>query len=250
MLTKSIITGSLITVILVAVLAATRLMDSKTKAEEIVLYELEEVFIEPEPEPPMEEVVEEELSEDLPQPPVPKLDLLQNVELDVVSLPLTTASFSPELAVDSFEIDRAPAYLPIPPKPKPKYVPKPVLKPKYTPKPKYVPKVKTKPKYTPPPKPVIKAYYSTGELDSAPRAIRQGSFTWPRRAIGTSGTVKMVLEISTSGKVKVISVTSSTDPNLISSAKRVAIGSRYTSPIYRGKAVKARFTKTYHLKKP
>lgn len=261
MFIKSIITGTLITAVLVAVLAATRLMDNNKKAEEIKIFDITEVFIDPAPEPPMEEVEEQETVEDLPQPPIPKLDLVQNVELDVVSLPLTTASFRPDLAVDPFEIDRAPADLPIPPKPKivPKAKPiqKTIPKPKYkTPtKPKYVaptkPKYKAPPKkYTPPPPPVAKAYYSTGDLDSIPKAIRQGSFTWPSRAKGTAGTVKLFLEISSSGKVKVISVISSTDPNLISPAKRVATGSRYTSPISSGKTVKWRFYKTYHLKKP
>lgn len=259
MFIKSILSGSLITVILISVLAATRLMKTITEPEELDLFELEEVVMEPPPEPPVEEI-EEEITETLPQPPIPSLDLIQDNLVDSIALPLTDVSFNPELYVDQFEVDRAPANLPVvKAKPKPKYTPKKVTKPKYTPKkrvtkkPKYKPKTKPKPKPKPkpaPPRRVVKAYYSTGELDGSPRAIRQGSFTWPRRAKGTSGTVRMILEISTSGRVKVVSVTSSSDPNLISPAKRVATGSRYTPPLYRGKPVKARFTKTYHLKKP
>lgn len=254
MFIKSIISGSVITAILISVLASTRLMSTTAETKELELFELEQIMMEPPPEPPMEEEELEETSETLPQPPIPSLDLIQDTAVDTVALPLTQASFNPELDVNSFEIDRAPADLPVV-KTKPKYTPKPKSKPKrkYTPKPtkkpKYTPKPKSKPKPAPPRK-VVKAYYSTGELDGSPRAIRQGSFTWPRRAKGTSGTVRMVLEISTSGRVKVISVTSSSDPNLISPAKRVASGSRYTPPLYRGKPVKARFTKTYHLKKP
>ena len=256
MFTKSIISGSVITVVLISVLAATRLMNAPVESEELELFELEEIIMDPPPEPPVEEEVEEEIEESLPQPPIPSLDLVQDTVIDAVALPLTQATFNPELEVDPFQVDRAPADLPVvKTPPKPKYKPK-VSKPKYTPKkvtkPKYKPKTKSKPKPKPPAprREVVKSYYSTGELDGSPRAIRQGSFTWPRRAKGTSGTVKMILEISTSGRVKVISVTSASDPNLISPARRVATGSRYTPPRYRGKVVKARFTKTYHLKKP
>ena len=255
MFIKSIISGSVITVVLISVLAATRLMNTLSEPEELEIFELEEVLMEAPPEPLLEEEVEEP-EETLPQPPIPSLELIQDTVLDVMALPLTQATFNPELEVDPFQVDRAPADLPVvkaPPKPKykPKAAKRSKSKPKYTPK-KTTIKPKVKPKYTPKPprREVVKSYYSTGELDGAPRAIRQGRFTWPRKAKGSSGTVRMILEINTSGRVKVISVTSSSDPNLISPAKRVAVGSRYTPPMYRGKAVKARFTKTYHLKKP
>ncbi|MGJ8657251.1 MAG: energy transducer TonB [Akkermansiaceae bacterium] len=246
MFLKSIFTGTLITAILVSVLAATRLMNTDAVAADLVLYEIEEIMMTPEPEPPLEEekMEEEEMAESLPQAPIPAMDLLTDNSIDSTPLPLTTASFDPKLAVSPFEIDREPADLPVvksPPKPKPV-----TTKRTYTPKSK--PKPRSKP--SPPPREVIKSSYSPSELDRMPRELRQGSFTWPSSAKGTNGTVKILLEISTSGRVKVLSVLSSSDSRLVSAAKRVASGSRYTAPTYRGKPVKTKFYKTYHLKKP
>ena len=266
MFLKSIFTGTLITAILVSVLAATRLMKTEDDAKDLVLYEIDEVVMAAPPEPPMEEEDPEETEvESLPVAPIPALDLMSDSTLDSTPLPLTTASFNPELSVSEFAIDREPAYLPVvkivKPKPKPvaKYVPKYVPKRKVTTKPtvvkkKYVvpvkPKVYTKPKPPAPKREVIKSSYSPNKLDSMPRELRKGSFSWPRSAKGSSGTVKLQIELSTSGKVRVIKVISSTDPKLISAAKRVATGSRFTAPKYRGKVVKTEFIMPYILNKP
>ena len=97
---------------------------------------------------------------------------------------------------------------------------------------------------------VKKDYYSTGELDGLPTAIRTGQFRWPSRARGLSGKVRLLLEIDQNGLVSVIKVMSTSDPALSAAATRVARGSRFTSPRKNGQKVKARFYKTYVLKKP
>lgn len=246
MFVKSIITGSVITAILVSVLASTRLINSGADEYDLMLYDIQQIDLPPPPEPPMEEeeVEEEELLESLPQAPLPALDLLADAKVDSTPLPLTTATFDPQLSVSPFEIDREPADLPVakaPSRPKVRAV-KPKLKAK-------------QPKVTKKPRPVaplqkLKSSYSPSELDQKPSELRKGSFTWPSGARGTSGMVKLLLEISSSGRVSVLNVSSSSDPKLNAAAKRVAVNSRYTAPTYRGKPVKTKFYKTYHLKKP
>ncbi len=242
MFIKSIISGSVITAILVSVLAATRLMKTDIETPDLLLYEVEQITMTPPPEPPIEEdeqPEEEEPLESLPLAPIPALDLLTDVSIDSTPLPLTTATFDPQLSVSPFEIDREPAELSVAKVPS---RPKSGVKQSSTPKTNYKPP-------TPPPE-RIKTHYSPSELDRKPRELRKGSFTWPGNAQGNSGTVKLLLEISTSGKVRVVSVQSTTDPQLVNAAKRVASNSRFTAPTYRGKPVKTKFYKTYHLKKP
>ncbi len=243
MFIKSIVTGTVITAILVAVLAATRLMEVKSDPADLTLYEIEAVVIPAPPEPPIEEEQEmqeqQEEVETIPLAPIPAMDLIADASMDSTPLPLTTASFDPQLAVSPFEIDREPAGLPTaiaPPRIKP------------------VVSGSSKPNLNMKPPPTLreveKSHYSPSELDRNPQELRKGSFTWPSNATGTSGSVKLLLEITTTGKVSVISVLSSTDPNLTTAAKRVAENSRFTSPTYRGKPVNSKFYKTYHLKKP
>lgn len=242
MFIKSIITGSVITAILVSVLAATRLMKTDSDTPDLLLYEVEQITMSPPPEPPMEEEEqpeEEELLESLPLAPIPALDLLTNVSIDSTPLPLTTATFDPQLSVSPFEIDREPAEFSVAKVP---------IKPKSDVKRSTRPVIRYKPTIPPPER--IKTHYSPSDLDRMPRELRKGSFTWPGGARGINGTVKLLLEISTSGRVTVLGVRSSTDPQLVIAAKRVASNSRFTAPTYRGKAVKTKFYKTYHLKKP
>jgi TonB family protein len=240
MFTKSIITGSVITAILVSVLAATRLIKVESDAPDLLLYEIEEITMTPPPEPPVEEELEEEEEsvETLPQAPIPALDLIADASIDSAPLPLTTATFDPSLAVDPFAIDREPSELPVakaPSRPQPTKI--------GTAKPRMI-------KPPAPPRESVKSHYTPSDLDRNPQELRKGSFTWPSNARGSSGSVKLLLEINTSGQVTVISVLSSTDPILINAAKRVASNSRFTSPTYQGKPVKTKFYKTYHLQKP
>lgn len=242
MFIKSIITGSVITAILVSVLAATRLMKIDQELPDLMLYEVEQITTPPPPEPPIEEEEieeEEEFTEILPQAPIPAMDLLADANIDSVALPLTTATFDPELSVSPFAIDREPAEL-TPTKAPVKT--KPVVKPSNKPTNRITPPVTPRVK--------VKSHYSPSELDRKPSELRKGSFTWPSSARGTSGSVKLLLEISTSGRVTVLSVASSTDSNLVAAARRVATNSRFTAPTYQGKPVKTKFYKTYHLKKP
>ena len=252
---RAIVTGVAATVVLIAVLAASRLFRVAAQPDQTEIVEIT-AFIAPPEEPPMEELDEEDEQEVVEElsPPIPALDLMVTPNLDAPALPVSAVKFNPNMSVDVMEIDRPPADLPIRKVVKPIYKPKVTAKQKYTPKAKYKPSVKPKVKPTlkpkPKPKPVIKSYYSPSELDGLPREIRQGRFTWPSRAKGRSGTVSLSIEISTSGSVTVLSVRSSTDSALNDAAKKLARGSRYTSPKKNGRSVKARFSKTYKLIKP
>lgn len=260
MFAKSIITGSLITAVLISVLAVTRLIKMDSDVKEAFLYNVEQVTIDPLPEPPLEEEEpEEEVLENPPVAPLPALDLLADAASDATPLPLTTAHFDPQLAISSFEIDRDPADLPVVKAVKPA-IKKRVKAPTRL-KPKGVKKVRRVKPVRPPkkvrvikkPKPIrekIKSSYPPSRLDSKPRLLRQGRFTWPRGAKGKKGSVALLLEIGVSGKVRVVRVLSKTDPKLVSAARRVASNSRFTAPKYKGVAVKTQFKKTYHLKKP
>lgn len=128
--------------------------------------------------------------------------------------------------VENFFTDLAPAPLPVEPE-------------KVTPRTQ--PPVKLPPKITTTPQ-VAKTHYNSNELDSIPRLLRKGTATFPvslaRQGV-KSGTVTLEVELSTTGSVTVRSVISSSHKELIESARKVAIGSRYTSPKRNGQAVKA-----------
>lgn len=264
---RAVIAGVAATVVLLAVLAASRLFRATPEldSEQTEIVEIS-AFIPPAEEPPMEdsEEVEEELVEEL-SAPIPALDLMVAPHIETPALPVSTMKFNPSMSVDIMEVDRAPALLPVRKVVRPVYKAK-VSKP--SPRPTYKAKVTTKakpsykPKPQPKPKPVVKAvvkpvvkavaksYYSASELDGMPREIRQGQFTWPYRAKGQSGVVSLKVELSSSGRVTVLSVISSSDSALNEAAKKLARTSRYTAPKKNGKAVKARFSKTYKLIKP
>ena len=240
----SVIAGIVVTSILIALLALSRIF-SAPEVEVLELTSVETVLLEEPPPPP--DLSEPEEPDDLPPPPAPKLELTPLInQLDAPEVALSLKTIDLTTPVEAFHTDSAPAKLPVVRKPTPRPT---SSKPKTTTsRPTTTRPTSSKPKVT---RPVVKkAYYSTGELDSLPRAIRTGSFTWPSRARGTSGTVRLLLEISESGKVRVISVVSSTDSHLSAAASRVARGSRFTSPRKNGQKVKARFYKNYVLKKP
>ena len=274
---RAIILGIAATVVLMTVLAASRLFKQEEPKRDIEVVEISAAIPAPE-EPPLEDLEDEQTEpEDVELvDPAPVLELLDSPAVEAPELLASSVKLEHTMSVDLMSIDRAPANLPVRKVvrviAKPKYKPRPISKPskvtskpaynpkvktaskpKYKPKPKYVPK--PKPKYKPKPKPkykppVLKAYYGPSELDSSPRETRKGRFTWPRSAKAKSGTVKLLIEIGTSGKVSVLSVLSSTDSALSSAAQKLAKSSRYTAPKKNGKPVKARFTKTYKLIKP
>ncbi|MGB0326701.1 MAG: energy transducer TonB [Akkermansiaceae bacterium] len=233
MILRSFLIGVSTTGLLVALLVLSRLWIAEPREELVTALEIETIYQEEPPPPP-------DLSEpdDPPPPPAPKLELY--AKADDYSAPEIALSFNRvdlKTPIESFQTDIAPAKIPVIRQPKPKPAPNTnqTIRP-------------TSPKLIRPT--VKKDYYSTGELDGLPTAIRTGQFRWPSRARGLSGKVRLLLEIDQNGRVSVIKVMSTSDPALSAAATRVARGSRFTSPRKNGQKVKARFYKTYVLKKP
>ncbi|MEP4048362.1 MAG: TonB family protein, partial [Luteolibacter sp.] len=133
--------------------------------------------------------------------------------------------------VENFFTDLAPAPLPTPPKP-------PAPKPRSSSEQLF----KKEENYRPDPAPAAKSHYQASELDGTPRLLRHGSATFPsslaRQGV-TRGTVTFEVELSTSGSVSIRSVISSTHPELVTPARRVASGARFTPPMKNGQPVKA-----------
>ena len=237
MIFRSLLIGLASTGLLVALLVLSRILGAP-EPETIEIFELQTAVMTPPPPPP--DLSEPEEPEDLPPPPAPKLELTaQADDLDAPEIALSLRRIDLKTPIEPFHTDSAPAKVPVIQKPSPS--PRPARQTtQSTPQ--------KKPKVTRPA--VRKEYYSTGELDSLPSTIRTGQFRWPSRARGTSGKVRLLLEINQSGRVRVIKVMSTTDPALSAPASRVARGSRFTAPRKNGQKVKARFYKTYVLKKP
>ncbi|BDS08307.1 hypothetical protein NT6N_33470 [Oceaniferula spumae] len=234
---KSIILGIATTAVLLAVLVATRMMVLTKTTPEFEIREIETVALPEPPPPPSEEVV----TDDPPPPPPPSLaDLTHTLDVSQPAMPVSNVKVDPTLAVDPFYTDQPPAPLP-----------KPVVK-RPTPKPKVSkPTVKSplRPRVKPtPPKP--KSQYSLGELDRKPRLLRNPSVRFPssiRNA--SSGRVVVRVAILPSGRSQFLSVISSTHPALVSAAKTIANGSRFTPPTRQGKPVKAVMTWPITIKK-
>lgn len=133
------------------------------------------------------------------------------------------------LPVENFHSDLAPAPLPTAPKPIRVDHPQQFFKKEQN----Y--------KRTPPP-PVAKSHFNTNELDGTPRLLRHGSATFPaslaRQGV-SRGTIIFEVELSTTGIVSVRRVVSSTHPDLLAPARRVAANARFTPPKRNGEAVKA-----------
>ena len=228
MIVRSLFIGLVTTSLLLALLALSRLLNTHEK-EIVEISPVEIITLESSPPPP--ELSEPEEPEDTPPPPAPKVEFPDRVDdFNAPEMALSLTRIDLRTPIQSFNTSSAPAALPVIRKIAPK------------------PSAPTKPTIQ---KPVAKkSYYSSGELDGIPQTIRMGGFRWPSHAKGTTGRIKLLLEINESGRVRVISVVSSTNSSLNTSAKRVAAGSRFTSPRKNGQKVKARFYKTYNLKKP
>ncbi len=228
MIIRSLFIGLVTTSLLLALLALSRLLNTHEK-EIVEISPVEIITLESSPPPP--KLSEPEEPEDTPPPPAPKVEFPDMVDdFDAPEMALSLTRIDLRTPIQSFNTSSAPAALPVIRKIAPK------------------PSAPTKPTIQ---KPVAKkSYYSSGELDGIPQTIRMGGFRWPSHANGTAGKIKLLLEINESGRVRVISVVSSTNSSLNTSAKRVAAGSRFTSPRKNGQKVKARFYKTYNLKKP
>ncbi|WP_193213856.1 energy transducer TonB [Luteolibacter marinus] len=220
----STIVGIVVAAMLLAVLGLTRLLTPGGQLPEIEVREIE-ITAMPDPPPPPPE---DEPPPDAPPPP-PSLTEISDVP-DPTRVPVPKADVPMDLStpVDPFFTDIAPAPLP-----------QPVVA-------KARPKVETRrpAKPTPakrPPAPSRKSHYSVGELDSKPRLIRHGPATFPsslaRKGV-TSGTVMFEVELNERGSVSIRRVISSSHPEIVAPARRVALGSRYTAPTRHGQPVK------------
>ncbi|MEM1083044.1 MAG: energy transducer TonB [Verrucomicrobiota bacterium] len=208
---------------LLAVLGLTRLLVPEVEIEELEIRELEITAVrEPPPPPP------EEPPPDAPPPPPSLTDVSEVPDPTRVPVPKADVPMDLSMPVDPFFTDIEPSPLP-----------KPVVR-KAPPRPtKAVARPTT---IKPPPAPVAKSHYGIGDLDGKPRLLRHGSAPFPsslaRKGV-SSGTVTFEVELSTSGAVRVRRVVSASHPELISPARRVAAGARFTPPTRQGQRVKA-----------
>lgn len=220
----SAVVGIVVAGMLLALLGLTRLLVPDGMVEELEIREVEiSALPEPPPPPPAEP------PPDAPPPPPSLTELSELPDPTRVPVPKAEMPMDLKLPVDPFFTDVEPAPLP-----------KPVVR-------REPPRVSAKPAtkpaaVRPPPAPVAKSYYNIGELDGKPRLLRHGSAAFPsslaRQGV-TSGTVTFEVELSTSGGVSIRRVVSSSHPDLVSPARRVAASARFTPPTRGGQRVKA-----------
>jgi len=176
----------------------------------------------PPPPPPMEE--------DLPPPPPMALTGLSDIpDPTRVALPSVDVPIPYDLPVDAFQLN-APVSMPTT-----KFA---VSAPK-GPRGDGPGKIGGRPG---PLAPVAKSSYRVNELDGSPRLIHHPSVAFPSGLASQgvrAGTVTLEVELSEAGRVSVRRVLSSTHAELVSAARYVAQGSRYTPPKKNGLAVKA-----------
>jgi protein TonB len=223
---KSTIIGIAASALLLAVLGVARLFTVESTVPDLEIREVETTTFEPPPPPPpMEE------PPDAPPPP-PALTTVSNLP-DPSRVPIPQAQIPMDITapVENFFTDLAPAPLPVAPKPIPR-----------SPRSSSEQLFKREENYRPAPTPVAKSVYDSSELDGTPRMLRHGSASFPsslaRKGV-SSGTVVFEVELSTSGSVSVRRVVSSTHPELVDPARRVASGARFTQPMHNGQPVKA-----------
>lgn len=223
---KSTIIGLAASALLLAVLGFARIFVVTAKVPDLAIREIETVTFEPPPPPPPPQ---EEPPPDAP-PPTPTLTNLSTIP-DPSRVPIPQADLPMDITmpVETFHTDLAPAPLPVAPG---------LVR---TSPAAFAPTKPAPVKRLPPP-PVAKSHYDPHELDGTPRLLRHGSATFPsslaRQGV-SRGTVVFEVELSTSGSVTVRSVVSSTHPELVAPARRVASGARFTPPKRNGEAVKA-----------
>jgi hypothetical protein len=222
---RSTITGIAAAAILLAVLGVARLFTVTTVIPDLTVRDVDTIVFEPPPPPPVEET-----PPDAPPPP-PALTEVSSIP-DPTRVPIPRANVPMDITapVENFFTDLAPAPLPVAPKASP---------PKQRGSSQQF--FKKDENYRPTP-PVAKSHYSTSELDGTPRLLRHGSASFPsslaRKGV-TRGTVTFEVELSTSGSVSIRRVVSATHPELVTPARRVASGARFTAPKRNGQAVKA-----------
>ena len=224
---RSTIIGIAASAILLAVLGIARLFTMESTVPELEIREIEtSTFEPPPPPPPMEEP-----PPDAPPPP-PAITTVSSLP-DPTRIPIPQAQVPMDITAptETFFTDLAPAPLPAPPKSSP---------PRQRDSSQQL--FKKEENYRPTPPPAAKSHYNTNELDGTPRLLRHGSASFPsslsRKGV-TRGTVTFEVELSTSGSVSIRRVVSSTHPELVSAARRVASGARFTPPKKNGQPVKA-----------
>ena len=216
---RSTIIGIAASVILIAVLGVARLFTTKIIVPDLTVREIETVTFQPPPPPPIEEP-----PPDAPPPPPALTEVSALPDPTRVPIPQAHVPMDFTAPVENFFTDAAPAPLPVDPEPV-----RPTVKP-----------VTTQPKITTPP--VAKTHYDQNELDGTPRLLRHGSATFPASLAKQgvkSGAVTFEVELSTTGSVTIRKVISSTHPELIAPARKVASSARFTPPVRNGQAVKA-----------
>jgi len=234
MFLKSIFFGIAVTAVLLAVLVATRMMVLTTPTTEYEIREVDTVDL-PEP-PPL--ILEEVIQDNAPPPPPSLNELSVTLDLSQPPVPVSPLKIDLKLAVQTFYTDQPPSPLPRPALPRPAVKNTGPSAPSGPPRPTI--------KSTPRPK----SQYSLGELDQKPRLLRNPSVSFPRTIRNArSGKVVVRVAILPSGKSQFLSVVSTTHPDLVSPARRIANGSRFTPPTRQGKPVKAVMTWPITIKK-
>lgn len=225
---RSTLIGIVASALLLAVLGLSRLFVVNVNVPDVAIREIETVNDEPPPPPPpMDEPPPESM---LPPPALTSLSTLPDPSR--VAMPQAEVPMDIRTPVESFFTDVAPAALPerAVPAVRPS-APRPVTPPTrpQTSRPK-------------PPPPIAKSQYQASELDGTPRLIRHGSAPFPsslsQQGINR-GTVTLEVELSPSGAVSFRRVVSSTHPDLVAAAKRIASSARFTPPKRNGQPVKA-----------
>jgi protein TonB len=223
---RSLPIGLAAAALLLGVLGLARMLVVRVDAPDLLVREVETVSIqEPPPPPPPDEP-----PPDTPPPPPALMEVSQVPDPSRVPIPKAEVPMDITLPVETFFSDLPPA-----PLPEPSVV-------RRTPSPVAPARSNPRPAPRPTPPPVAKSHYNVSELDGSPRLLRHGSATFPpdlaRKGI-SQGTVVLEVELSTGGSVSVRRVVSSTHPELVSAARRVAAASRFTPPTRRGQPVRA-----------
>lgn len=222
---SGIAVGVVVAALLLALLGLTRLLAPANVTSDLTLREIE-ITSEPEPPPPPPE---EEPPPDAPPPPPSLTEVSEVPDPAMVPIPKADVPMDVTMPVDPFFTDVAPAPLPQPvvrerPRPAARAESRPSVAPR------------------PAPRPVLKSSYSVGELDGKPQLLRHGRASFPsslaRKGV-SQGTVTLRVEINASGGVRVLGVISATHQELVASARKVAAGSKFTTPKKNGQSVKA-----------
>ncbi|MGJ8673629.1 hypothetical protein [Rubritalea sp.] len=227
---KNIIFGTAVTVLLVVGLGATRLMKVEEPVEELDLMEIKPISLTPPPEPMLVEQ-NQELAETAPPPPS-FADLRPNLSIDTLALPSADQPVSPEVEVDLFAKDLAPADLPSPVKARPK---------SKTVQAKSSPKVKAQ---------TSQRSIGSDDLDSTPRVLRLGRFRWPSSVRDEQVKAKVIVEIDKNGSVKLLKIQSVSHPAFNSMLANLVHGCRFSIPKYKGQSVKVAYAWNLILQKP